>query len=106
MGDDLDPAIIGRRASDGDLISFREAVKMFATKDELAAMGTGIKAIATQVAGFVTRGEHETRWERDDEFRRDTKASLEDLKAQRLPQWVLTVLGIAAAIGIAIWGHH
>jgi hypothetical protein len=104
MGDDFDPSIIGRRVADGDNVSFREAVKMFATKDELTAMGTGIRAIASQVAAFVTRSEHETRWERDDEFRRDTKKALEELKAQRLPQWLFMALGPLAAIAIALLG--
>lgn len=78
---------------------------MFATKEELAGMRSGVDAVVVQLGTMVTRGEHTVRWERDDEFRSETKATLEVLKAQRLPQWVVTWAGVLTAIGIAVWSH-
>ena len=106
MGEDVDPSIIGRRATDGSYISFREAVKMFATKEDLASLKTGVQMLVTEMASFPTRSEHEIRWERDDEYRKATQEKLDDLVAQRLPQWLFMALGPLAAIGIAFWGAH
>ena len=86
-------------------MSFREAVKMFATKEELSSMKTGIDALVVQVGSFVTRAEHTARWDRDDEFRTETKETLKELMAQRLPQWIFMALGPIAAIAIAVWHH-
>lgn len=113
FSDDDDPAIIGRRAADGNLISFREAVKLFATKESLEAQGQTVAAIARRVDNMPTREEHELRWEREKEFRDNTDRKLDLLLSARLPKWVVPTLGLiltAFAIGLTLYTifgvHH
>lgn len=66
------------RADDGPGITFREAVQMFASKDEVLAMRQSIDGIHAQVGALPTRAEWDIRAKYDDAFRARTEAGLKD----------------------------
>jgi hypothetical protein len=70
---------LSRRADDGPGITFREAVQMFASKDELLAMRQSIEGIHVQVGALPTRGEWDIRTKYDDDFRIRTEQGIKDL---------------------------
>jgi hypothetical protein len=103
-GDDGGSEIFGRRVSDGSLISFREAVRMFATKDELVAQQTALERMGDRLDEMPTLEEYKLRWQMDDEYRREVKATLEMLKSARLPSGFINTIGTLIAICIAVYG--
>jgi hypothetical protein len=57
----------GNRSTDGDWISFREAVRMFATKEELEKTDRLLNVTVERVNRMPTREELEARWKYEDE---------------------------------------
>lgn len=103
-GDEGGSEVLGRRVSDGSLISFREAVRMFATKDDLDAQSAAIQRMGDRLDDMPTLEEYKLRWRMDDEYRKEVKTTLEDLKRARFPSGFVSALGTIAAVCIALWG--
>jgi len=108
-----DSVPVGSRAADGDWISFREAVRMFATKEELEKTDRLLNDSVQRMNEMPTRAELNERWRREDERYEGLtiKVGEVDLKltavgesltkyrmeAQggRIPVWFLGVMGVA-----------
>ena len=111
VGDD-DPVILGRRATDGSYLSFREAIRLFATKEELAGMHTAMTALISRVDALVPRHEHELHWQHDDErfaliskSLKEMTLKIEDLRANRMPPWMLPFFGVVSPLIAVVIGH-
>jgi hypothetical protein len=65
------------RGNDATYVTYRDAVMMFASKDELVAMRQAIDVIQSRLGLLPTRDEWNLRKEADDDFRAETKAALE-----------------------------
>jgi hypothetical protein len=96
MGEEL----LGRRAEDGSNMSFREAVKMFATKEEVAEMRLSI-------AQLPTRAEYELRWATWETFQDATSESLKRISDARIPTWMIGLIPSLIAVLVAwFFGTH
>lgn len=113
--DELSPNLMGNRAGDRGGLSLREAIHLFAMKEETAAMNTAIQSIASQVNLMVPRAEHQLRWRQDDErYKRldeqmsenndKVNAKLDRLLEKQLPSWFMPAAAVVvpAVVGLVV----
>jgi hypothetical protein len=100
-----DPSTARERSSDGDKLSYREAVNMFLTKEEGTLMNTLIASVSKRVDDLPTRKEHELRAEIEtlrynalDASITKIDGTLEDIRNDRLPKWTLPAAAVVAPI--------
>lgn len=93
-------------------ITFREAVDRFAGKEHVESVSRRVTDVSNQLAGVVSRHEHEARWQYEDQRyqridERNTKldmrldrldAKMEDLRTHLPPKWLYPLLSIVIPV--------
>jgi hypothetical protein len=86
-------------------ITLREALEMFATKESVAATASVVATLSAQVAGIVSRNEHEARWKYEDErYTRidkretDIEDKVDDLASRLPPKWLYPLMSIIVPV--------
>lgn len=84
-------------------LSIREALKLFALKEEVVGISAAVAAMAVQLERLVPKEVHELHW-RNEEARsdrleddiKDMNLKLDVIQADKLPKWFLPVAAIIA----------
>lgn len=105
MGVDEGSVPVGRRTTDGDWISFREAVRMFATKEELEKTDRLLNVTVDRMNKMPTREELETRWKVEDERNDRTEKTLSTLNNDRYRTLIGFIVIFVTVVGTYILGH-
>ena len=91
---------------DEKYLTYREAINLFATKEDVRAVSQNVNELKATVNNLVPRQEHELHWLTEDTWKLETSKKLDKLTSNQLPGYVLPVLGIAVTVFLAVFLHH
>ncbi len=92
--------------SDEKYLTYREAINLFATKEDVRAVSQNVNELKATVNNLVPRQEHELHWLMEDSWKSDTTKKLDRLTSNQLPGYALPLLGLVVTIFLAVFLHH
>jgi 16S rRNA C967 or C1407 C5-methylase (RsmB/RsmF family) len=93
-------------SQDDKYLTYREAINLFATKEDVRAVSQNVNELKANVQNLVPRQEQELHWTIEKNWRDEVNKKLERLTSNQLPGYVLPMLGVITTILLAFFLHR